>query len=248
MSRRLSDFSTLTFDCYGTLIDWEEGLWHALQPLLAANHRNDIPRAEALTSYGSFESTLQEESPSLSYPNILARVHSSFAQHYNLSTTADLDADFASSLPLWPAFFDSAAALQRLAERYRLVILSNVHRAGFQASSRQLGVEFDAVYTAEDIGSYKPDRRNFDYLLRHLHIEFGVAPEQILHTAQSLHHDHAPASALGLATAWIDRQGLAEGGSWGATRAIEDLPEVDFRFPNLAAMADAVADDALSAV
>ncbi len=150
-----------------------------------------------------------------------------------------MDRTFGESVPLWPAFPDSAAALRDLGSRYRLVILSNVDRASFAASGALLGAAFDAVYTAEDIGSYKPDPRNFRYLLDHLEADFEVGPGQVLHVAQSLYHDHVPALSFGLATAWIDRQGLAKGGAWGATSRVDDFPEPTFTFSSMAELARA---------
>ena len=168
-------------------------------------------------------------------------MHAAVAGELDLPSSTSLDEEFGASLPQWPAFPDSAPALRFLKQRYRLVILSNVHRAGFAASNRKLGVEFDAVYTAEDIGSYKPDPANFDYLLSHLQSDFGLGKESVLHTAQSLYHDHAPASRLGLAIAWIDRQRLSQGDSWGATARLEERPDTDYLFFSMKEMADAVA-------
>jgi len=241
MSRRLGDFKVLTFDCYGTLIDWESGIWDALQPLLMANERADVSRAAALEAFAEIESARQAATPGMLYPEILEYAHRTLAERFALDTTPQLDRAFGASLPHWPAFADSADALRALKRHFRLVILSNVHRDGFAASNRKLGVAFDAVYTAEEIGSYKPARRNFDYLLEHLAADFGYGRAEILHTAQSLFHDHAPARACGLANAWIDRQGLAEGGAWGATARVAERPDVDFLFPSLGAMAAAVA-------
>ena len=133
----------------------------------------------------------------------------------------------------WPAFPDSAAALHYLKLHYKLVILSNVDRASFAASNRRLGVAFDAVYTAQDIGSYKPNTANFSYLLDHL-AALGHGKGEILHTAQSLFHDHAPARRCGLATAWIDRRQDQPG--WGATMAPPKDVAWDFRFASLEAM------------
>jgi len=115
-----------------------------------------------------------------------------------------------------------------------------VHRDGFAASNRKLGVEFDAIYTAEDIGAYKPSPANFEYLLAHLRDEHGLDRTDILHTAQSLFHDHVPARSFGLANAWIDRQHLSESGIWGATASVEQRPEIDWRFFSMKEMADAV--------
>ena len=239
MSKRLSDYSVLTFDCYGTMIDWESGIWDALQPLIMANGRADITRHRALETFAELESAQEAATPDLIYPALLARVHVDFAARLGLTTTEALDRDFGASVPYWPAFPDSADALRALKRHYKLVILSNVNRDGFAASNRKLGVTFDAIYTAQDVGSYKPDPRNFAYLLEHLQADLGVAPEQVLHTAQSLFHDHVPARDAGLARCWIDRQGLAEGGGWGATARVAERPEVDFLFPTLGAMAEA---------
>jgi len=151
-----------------------------------------------------------------------------------------MDQAFGDSVRHWPAFPDSADALRRLKKTHELVILSNVSRAGFAASNRKLGVTFDAVFTAEDIGSYKPSLKNFRYMLDRLQESRQVAPDQVLHTAQSLFHDHVPAKQMGLARAWIDRQDLTHGETWGATARVESRPEVDFTFPSLAAMADAI--------
>jgi len=236
----LADYTTLTFDCYGTLIDWESGIWDAYQPLILANGRVDITRDEALAAHARLESVQQTETPGMLYPELLARVHGGFANRYELETTEEMDARFGASIAHWPAFPDTADALRRLGQRYKLVILSNVNRAGFAASNRKLGVAFDAIYTAEDIGSYKPTRRNFEHMLERLEADHGIRPDQILHTAQSLFHDHVPAGDFGLARAWIDRQGLSAGGAWGATAEVAERPEVDFLFPTMAAMADAV--------
>ncbi|MHA1528851.1 MAG: haloacid dehalogenase type II [Alphaproteobacteria bacterium] len=239
-NRRLADHTTLTFDCYGTLIDWESGIWDAYQPLIAASGRADITRNQALAAHARLESVQQTETPGMLYPELLARVHDGFARHYEIETTEEMAAAFGASVPRWPAFADTADALRRLKQRYKLVILSNIDRAGFAASNAKLGVAFDAIYTAEDIGSYKPARRNFEHMLERLEADHGIARGQILHTAQSLFHDHVPAGEFELARAWIDRQGLSKGGAWGATAKVAERPQVDFLFPTMAAMADAV--------
>lgn len=124
-----------------------------------------------------------------------------------------------------------AQALAYLQGFYRLVILSNVDRASFARSNARLGVTFDAIYTAEDIGSYKPDPRNFRHMLDRL-ADYGHRPDAILHVAQSLFHDHGPAKGCGLASAWIDRRQGSEG--WGATPPPEAGAHYDFRFASLA--------------
>jgi len=240
MNRGLRDFKVLTFDCYGTLIDWETGIWDALQPLLTANKCGDITRSKALQAYSIVENRLETETPNMPYTDVLTRVHSLLAAEFGLQSSKQLDAGFGQSISHWPAFADTADALRYLQAHYKLVILSNVSRAGFAASNRKLGVEFDAIYTAEDIGSYKPAQANFEYLFEHLQQDLSLDRSDILHTAQSLFHDHVPAKEFGLANAWIDRQHLSESGSWGATAQVSDRPKVDFLFFSMGEMADAV--------
>jgi 2-haloalkanoic acid dehalogenase type II len=232
---RLSDFRVLTFDCYGTLIDWETGLFSALQPLLQKSGRRQA-RDEVLAAFGNHESAQESETPSMVYSNLLAEIHRRLAREWGVATTAHEDEKFGNSVPAWPAFADTVQALRYLKQHYKLVILSNVDRASFAGSNARLEVAFDAVYTAEDIGSYKPDARNFRYLLERL-AERGISRGEILHTAQSLFHDHAPANAAGLASAWIDRRHAMEG--WGATRPPATNPTYNFRFTSLASMVEA---------
>ena len=131
----LRDFEALTFDCYGTLIDWEGGIWDALQPILAVNRRNDVTRTLALSTFARLESEQESAAPTLLYSAILSRVHALFAKALELESTKELDTDFGNSVPHWPAFGDTADALRYLKTRYKLVILSNVHREGFAASN-----------------------------------------------------------------------------------------------------------------
>ncbi len=237
-SRKIDQYEALTFDCYGTLIDWETGIWDALQPLLMDNGVGHIDRSAGLGAFADIEKALEREAPDRRYCDMLRITHQRIAERFGLRSTAVLDQAFADAIAHWPAFADSADALRRLKRRYRLVILSNVDRVGFAASKRKLGVEFDAVYTAQDIGSYKPEPRNFEYMLSRLDADFGIRREGVLHTAQSLFHDHRQARAFGLANAWIDRQRLQEKGDWGATARMETWPDYDFYFNTLAEMAD----------
>jgi 2-haloalkanoic acid dehalogenase type II len=232
---KLRYFRVLTFDCYGTLIDWESGIFTALQPLL--QRCSPAPsRNAALEAFARHESAQEREAPAMIYSELLARVHARLAREWGGAADASADARFGGSVPEWPAFPDSARALAYLKQHYQLVILSNVDRASFAGSNKRLGVTFDAIYTAQDVGSYKPDPRNFEFMLAHLG-ERGIAAENILHTAQSLFHDHAPAKKFGLATCWIDRRHAAAG--WGATMPPPDGAAYDFRFPSLEAMAAA---------
>ena len=239
MTRKLTDYKALTFDCYGTLIDWESGIWDALQPLWLANGA-DIDRETALRAFAETESAQQAATPDMLYPEILTHVHHTLARRFDLKTDIEMDRVFGHSVPHWPAFPDSADALRILKRHYKLVILSNVDRDGFASSNRKLGVKFDAIYTAQDVGSYKPNPANFDHMLENLPKDLGLGADDILHTAQSLFHDHVPARDAGLARAWIDRQNLAEDGNWGATAVVGDRPSVDFRFTSMMEMAKAV--------
>jgi 2-haloalkanoic acid dehalogenase type II len=230
---QLTDFDVLTFDCYGTLIDWEAGIMAALEPLLARIGR-PIPREDVLAAFARHETDQEALTPAMPYFELLATVHARLAREWGSSPAADEARRFGASVPLWPAFADSSPALSYLKRYYKLIVLSNVDRESFRGSNARLGVTFDAVYTAQDIGSYKPDPRNFTYLLERLS-EQGIARDKVLHTAQSLFHDHVPANAAGLASAWIDRRRGAQGS--GATMPAQ--ARIDFRFPGLAAMVEA---------
>ncbi len=235
----LHDFRVLTFDCYGTLIDWESGIFAALGPLLA---KLPVPlgRDAALEAFARHELAQEAETPRMRYSDLLAKVHRRLAEEWGIAADEEAEQRFGASVPDWPAFPDSAQALAALKQHYQLVILSNVDRRSFAGSNRKLGVTFDAVYTAEDVGSYKPDPANFRYMLEHL-AERGVRKNEILHTAQSLFHDHVPAKRAGLATAWIDRRHGTAG--FGATMPPPEDARYDFRFPSLAAMVEAYGEE-----
>jgi 2-haloacid dehalogenase len=201
---KLTDFAALTFDCYGTLIDWESGMLAALRPSFA-QRRPDLTDEALLEAHGRIEAEMEAANPKMLYSEILRRTYLDLATESGITADEEAAARYAAALRDWPAFDDTPASLQYLKRHYKLVILSNVDRASFRFSLPKLGVEFDAVLTAEEIGSYKPDRRNFHYMIEKLG-EMGVPKERILHTAQSLFHDHVPAKELGLATAWINRR------------------------------------------
>jgi 2-haloalkanoic acid dehalogenase type II len=231
----LRDYDVLSFDCYGTLINWESGLYAAFAPLLTRAGVS-LMRDAVLEVFAQHESAQQAATPNLLYSDLLAEVHGQVAEAWGVARDRNEDARFGNSIGDWPAFPDTAAALQYLKQHYRLIILSNVDRQSFSASNARLGVTFDAIYTAQDIGSYKPDRRNFIYLIDRL-AEQGIRQDRLLHVAQSLFHDHVTANALGLASAWIDRRGDA-GGS-GATAPVTIPVRYDYRFPTLGSFADA---------
>jgi 2-haloacid dehalogenase len=193
-------FTHLTFDCYGTLIDWERGILTALRPGLD-RHGVVLSDDAALELYGELESAAERE-PYRPYRALLATVMDGFGARLGFVPSADERAALAASVGDWPPFPDTVEALRALADRYRLVILSNIDDDLFARSARHLGVEFAAVVTAQQVGSYKPDPRNFRALLERL----DTAPDRVLHVAQSLFHDIAPANALGLTTVWVNRR------------------------------------------
>jgi 2-haloalkanoic acid dehalogenase type II len=233
----LHDFDALSFDCYGTLIDWETGLANVLRPW-AARHGIGLDDEALLAAYSTHEAAAEADHPGDTYPVILARSMRALGAQLGVPVT-DGEADaLAVSVPDWPAFPDSADALVRLAARYRLIILSNVDRASFAASNRRLGVTFTSILTAQDIGSYKPSSRNFDALLAERD-RLGIAEDRLLHVAQSLFHDHVPAKAAGLPTAWINRRHARAG--WGATPEPPAPVIPDWEFPSMAAFAEAAA-------
>lgn len=230
----LTAFKVLTFDCYGTLIDWETGIANALAGLVNKAGRRHLSYNEILENYARHEADQEVQTPTMPYSRLLAVVYRRLAKEWDVTVADDEANAFGASVPDWPAFPDSTAALQYLKRHYKLVILSNVDRESFRGSNARLGVAFDAIYTAEDIGSYKPNRRNFEYMLKHLRDDLGLTAKDVLHTAQSLFHDHVPAKTFELASAWIDRRHADEG--WGATMPPAGKPSYDFRFESLEAM------------
>ena len=237
---RLREFEALSFDCYGTLIDWEAGIVAVLRPWAAA-HGAEVSDEQLLAAYSAHEARAEEEHPAALYPQVLARSMRGLGEELGIPVS-DVEAQaLARSVPDWPAFPDSAEALARLSRRYRLVILSNVDRESFAASNRRLGVTFTSILTAQDIGSYKPSPLAFAALTDEI-ARLGVPGDRHLHVAQSLFHDHVPAKAAGLPTVWIDRRHDRAG--WGATPEPPAGVTPDWTFPSMAAFADAVESDA----
>jgi 2-haloacid dehalogenase len=232
---RLSDFTVLTFDCYGTLIDWESGMVDALRPLIAKAGRS-LSRDDILAAHARHESSQQRTTPALAYRTLLAVVYKRLGEEWGVPVSWDECLAYGRSVRDWPAFADSAEALGYLKQHYKLVVLSNVDNESFAYSNVKLQVAFDAVYTAEDIGSYKPDARNFTYMLEKL-ATLGVEPGEVLHTAESLFHDHQQAEDFGLATCWIHRRHDQQG--FGATMEPGGMPRIDFRFTSMAEFARA---------
>lgn len=232
---KLTDFEALSFDCYGTLIDWEAGIGAVLGPW-AREHGLDIAAEGLLERYASAEALEEARTPAARYPEILGAAMRRLGGELGVDVSAAESERLATSVAAWPAFPDSPGALAALSTRYKLIILSNVDRRSFAGSNTRLGVTFDAIVTAEDVGSYKPSPRNFEALLEAVR-GLGVGDGRLLHVAQSLFHDHVPARSRGLPTAWIDRRGRRTG--WGATPPPEIPIRPDWTFPSMAAFAGA---------
>jgi 2-haloacid dehalogenase len=220
----LSTPAAITFDCYGTLVDWETGILDALEPLVRRSGRRVDP-AWLLGRYAEHEASI-EAGPFLPYRAVLDGVTEALAADLAVSLLPGEAVLLSESLPGWPVFPDAIECLPRLAERCPLGVLSNVDDALFAATLPSLGVEFRWVVTAERVGAYKPSERNFRALLE----VTGLEAARILHVAQSRFHDVAPASALGFRTVWVNRDSLRAGG--GATpdsEAAADLTVANLR-------------------
>lgn len=236
---RLTEFKALSFDCYGTLIDWESGMVEALKPLTGKLGRT-LSRNEILEAHARHESAQQLQTPAKLYRELLAIVYRRLAEEWGVAVSWSECVAYGRSVGNWPAFTDSPGALQYLKRHYKLVILSNTDNESFAGSNQRLQVPFDVVYTAEDVGSYKPADGNFEYMLRNLEA-LGIRKHEILHVAESMFHDHAPANTHGLANCWIYRRYDQEG--FGATMNPGKMPRYDFRFNSMADLAKAHQED-----
>ena len=221
-------FDALTFDCYGTLIDWEAGILAGLRAVLGP--RGIAPDDDVLLErYAGFEAGL-EAGPYLRYRDVLGAGLVGLAATYDVSPSAEEVAAFGGSVVDWPAFPDSGAALARLKTRFKLGVITNCDDDLFAASNRRLGVAFDWIVTAQQAGSYKPDPHNFEVAFARI----PVPRERILHVAQSLFHDHVPAKSFGLTTGWVDRRHDRAG--YGATPPATATP--DLTVPDMATLAE----------
>src|SRR5438105_1326947 len=214
----------ITFDCYGTLVDWENGMLAALRPLFSRDGRK-VPDAQILELYGEIEAEL-ESGPYLPYREILSSTAQEIGRRLKIEVSVDEAHGFASSLTRWKPFMDTVAALQSMAKRFRfrLGIISNVDDDLFAETRKKLSpVEFDFVVTAQQMQSYKPCHKNFKEAIRRSDLTKG----QILHAGQSLYHDIAPANALGIRNVWVNRPSIRPGAS--ATRAGTATPNYHVR-------------------
>jgi 2-haloacid dehalogenase len=232
----LATYKVLSFDCYGTLIDWEAGIAAILGPW-ASEQGLDLDDEELLLAYAGAEADVERETPTARYPDVLAAAFRRAGEQLGKPVSGEWAARLGRSVPDWPAFPDSAAALARLAGHYQLIILSNVHRDGFAGSNRRLRGSFAAIITAEDVGAYKPAANHFRALDAKL-AELALERADLLHVAQSLFHDHVPAKREGLPSVWINRRHDRPG--WGATPEPGADWTYNLEFTSMAAFADAV--------
>jgi 2-haloacid dehalogenase len=243
MTLDLTTFEALSFDCYGTLIDWETGIAAVLAPW-AREQGLAVSDEELLLAYADGEVAAERDAASALYPEVLALAFRRAGETLGAPVSDAWAQRLGDSVGDWPAFPDSPGALARLARRYKLIILSNVHRAGFAASNERLRGDFAAIITAEDVGAYKPAENHFRALDATL-ADLGVDRGALLHVAQSLFHDHVPAKREGLPSVWINRRHDRPG--WGATPQPSEKWTFDLEFPSMADFADAV-DQAFDAV
>jgi putative hydrolase of the HAD superfamily len=232
----LTEYKALSFDCYGTLIDWEAGIAAVLGPWARAQGLG-LTDEQLLLAYADNEAAVERQTPTALYPQVLATAFRRTGDMLGHPVGDEWAQRLGDSVPDWPAFPDSADALARLARRYQLIILSNVHRDGFAGSNQRLGGDFAAVITAEDVGAYKPAENHFRALDATLP-DLGVARAELLHVAQSLFHDHVPAKREGLPSVWINRRHNRPG--WGATPEPSGEWSYSAEFSSMGDFADAV--------
>jgi 2-haloacid dehalogenase len=232
----LTNYRALSFDCYGTLIDWEVGIAAVLAPWARAEGL-DVTDEELLLAYADNEAAVERETPVALYPEVLATAFRRTGERLGGPVTDEWAQRLGNSVPGWPAFPDSSDALARLAKHYQLIILSNVHRDGFAGSNQRLNGDFAAIITAEDVGAYKPAENHFRALDATLP-KLGVDRTELLHVAQSLFHDHAPAKREGLSSVWINRRHDRPG--WGATPEPSEEWSYNLECTSMADFADAV--------
>lgn len=210
----------LSFDVYGTLLDWENGIAQtarstALGPYLPSDHRKFMLEIE------EHDTTVQREHPTMLQSDVVAEAMRRYAHRLKIVDDGKLSQEqvdqackeYGAKIVEFPAFPDTIAAIQKLGEHFKLIPLTNIDNKSFKGAleTSLKGCRFDAVYTAEDIGSYKPDPGNFEYLLKHVKQDFGVEKDELVHVAQSLFHDHRVARKFDIQSVWVDRKGVMGG-------------------------------------
>ena len=227
-----SRFTAISFDCYGTLIDWESGILPTLRAILN-RYQKRVSDASILELYGDFEAEA-ESGPYLNYRKVLESVVERFGKHFDFTPTSEELRSLHESVAAWPPFADTVSALRRLQQRYKLAVISNIDDDLFAHSREHLGVEFDFVITAQQAQSYKPSANNFQLALRTM----KLPPDRLLHAAQSIYHDVVPARSLGIASVWVNRKSARPG--MGAVRAAEG--RADLQVPDVASLAALAVD------
>lgn len=219
-------FEWMSFDCYGTLIDWETGLLGYLRPLLASKG-HALSDAEILNLYSELEPRAQSGAYHC-YREVLAQVVREFGAELRVSVSSAEANGLAESIRGWHPFGDTVPALLSLQSRYKLAVLSNIDDDLFAYTAPKLGVCFDAVVTAQQVRSYKPSFNNFEALLR----RYQIPRERLLHVAESLYHDVVPAYALEISTVWVNRR---QDKAAAATKFVAAHP--DLEVPNVGTLA-----------
>lgn len=235
MKLPLHEYRAITFDCFGTLIDWETGILTVLRAW-AVRHRLETNDDKLLAAFSRAEPVEEHKKPGSLYSEILAGVMHRIADDFNASASNDDAKTLAESVGQWPVFPDTAAALTELQSRAKLIVVSNVDATSFAGAAPKLGITLDGVVTAEEVGAYKPDVKMFRRALEVV-AELDVLPREHLHVAQSLHHDIVPATGLGISTCWIDRRAGKPG---GATPEPTSAPRPDYMFTSMEELAAAV--------
>ncbi|PSB08273.1 haloacid dehalogenase type II [filamentous cyanobacterium Phorm 46] len=227
-----NQFEVVSFDCYGTLIDWERGILPVLKQLLSSREI-DLSDDGTLELFAEFESELEKDkSDYIEYRKILQEIVKKFDQKLNFEPTETEVKTLADSVNNWQPFPDTVAALSALKQKYKLAVISNIDDDLFAGTAKHLKVEFDWLITAQQVRSYKPSTRNFEIALETM----GIPPEKLLHVAQSVYHDIVPASSMGISTVWVNRrQGKA---GFGATMPANGKP--DFEVPDLKTLVEAI--------
>ncbi len=213
-------YDVLSFDCYGTLIDWEGGITAALKPVLAARNI-DLSDGEILKLYANAEPKAQQEGEFVTYREVLRRVMSRISGSLGFEPSPSEVDCLADSIKDWMPFPDTVGALRAMKRQFRLAIISNVDDDLFAGSAKRLEVDFDWIITSQQVGGYKPSRANFDFAIARIE----VSPERLLHIAQSVYHDITPAKAMGLTVVWVNRGAGKEGG--GATPPANAQPNLE---------------------
>ena len=216
-----NQFEVVSFDCYGTLIDWERGILPALKQLLS-NREIDFSDDGTLELFAEFESELEkDENDYIEYRKILQEIVKKFGQRFNFQPTATEINSLVDSLKNWQPFPDTVAALSALKQKYKLAVISNIDDDLFAGTAKHLKVEFDWLITAQQVRSYKPSTRNFEIALETM----GIPPEKLLHVAQSVYHDIVPATSMGISTVWVNRRHDKTG--FGATMPASGKPDLE---------------------